>query len=391
MAWEPRQRGTNADGEPSYSNELVPKRGTRREFMCFLRQALEAYLPHYWDLRMMQRGLLVFEQHKGPTTATIRSDYAAQIRTIRVRNATCATPETHNLCVTVVGHSPYWETIHYKKHGARPAYSKPVRKQKVSVFFGFHDAGHRPSARTFNVLREDVSSVLKHGTTKHGEWFHKGERLPSTRTRPPPPLPDGDGLNDAAEFAAIFPELEIEADQTDGCAAQFDGIQGQLPHGRRVARAHGLAPHAYDPHHHAREEHLRPALEHDPRRAPQRRRQRARNRAARREHGGVRLRRVRAVQLLVVSDEGPRRHGDAAGSVQEAARARRQRAVADAVARRLCGDARQGSGAGRVRRQQGQGHRGHLLALPGARQGHDRDGAAGARHRALREGLVDRR
>jgi len=322
MAWEPRQRGTNADGEPSYSNELVPKRGTRREFMCFLRQALEAYLPHYWDLRMMQRGLLVFEQHKGPTTATIRSDYAAQIRTIRVRNATCATPETHNLCVTVVGHSPYWETIHYKKHGARPAYSKPVRKQKVSVFFGFHDAGHRPSARTFNVLREDVSSVLKHGTTKHGEWFHKGERLPSTRTRPPPPLPDGDGLNDAAEFAAIFPELEIEADQTDGCAAQFDGIQGQLPHGRRVARAHGLAPHAYDPHHHAREEHLRPALEHDPRRAPQRRRQRARNRAARREHGGVRLRRVRAVQLLVVSDEGPRRHGDAAGSVQDAARRR---------------------------------------------------------------------
>ena len=107
--WEPRLRGKNADGEPSYSDELVPKHGTRREFMVELRAAIEAYLPHWWDNVMMQRGIKVYEAHKDGVTATLRSDYAAQIRTIRLHTATCASAETHNLCVTVLGHSPYDE------------------------------------------------------------------------------------------------------------------------------------------------------------------------------------------------------------------------------------------------------------------------------------------
>mmetsp|Transcript_25121 Transcript_25121/g.84671 ORF Transcript_25121/g.84671 Transcript_25121/m.84671 type:complete len:497 (+) Transcript_25121:2689-4179(+) len=183
-----------------------------------LRTALEAFLPHYWDHVMMQRGIKVHEALKDGTTATIRSDYAAQIKTIRAHGATCAHPETHNLCVTVVGHEPYEETVHVKKRGKRPESTKTVRKQKVSVFFGFHPAGHKPSARSFNVLREDVSLLLKTGKSKHGEWFHKGERLPG---REGPPLPGG--LSEAAAAHPIFPSLEKEVDITDGCAAQFDG------------------------------------------------------------------------------------------------------------------------------------------------------------------------
>ena len=83
-----------------------------------------------------------------------------------------------------------------------------VRKQKVSVFFGFHPSSHRPSARTFNVLREDVTSILKHGKSKHGMWFHKGQRLPSTRAQPS--LPASSGLVDAETFDPIFPALELE-------------------------------------------------------------------------------------------------------------------------------------------------------------------------------------
>ena len=64
----------------------------------------------------------------------------------------------------------------------------------MSVFFGFHPAGFKPSARTFNVLREDVSLLLKTGKAKHGEWFHKGERLPGRDTQPelPPNLAEAE-------------------------------------------------------------------------------------------------------------------------------------------------------------------------------------------------------
>ena len=109
--WEPRLRGTNSEGKPSYSDELVPKHGTRAQFMMELRAALEIYLPHFWDHVLMQRGIKVHEALKDSITATIRSDYAAQIKTIRAHNATCASPETHNLCVTVVGGEPYEETV----------------------------------------------------------------------------------------------------------------------------------------------------------------------------------------------------------------------------------------------------------------------------------------
>jgi hypothetical protein len=219
QTWEPRLRGKNADGEPTYADELVPKHGTRAEFMAELRRAIEVFMPHWWDHVMMQRGIKVHETHKDSVTATIRSDYAAQIKTIRVHSATCAHAETHNLCVTVVGHSPYEETVHVKAHGKRKAHTKTVRKQRVAVFFGFHSAGHKPSARSFNVLREDVTSLMKHGTAKHGEWFHMGRRLPGRSHQEVLP----GSLSDMTDTNPIFAALERELDVTDGCAAQFNG------------------------------------------------------------------------------------------------------------------------------------------------------------------------
>ena len=212
-------RGTNAEGKPSYSPELVPKHGTRKEFMAELRAAIEAFLPHFWDHVLMSRGIKVHKALKDGVTATFRSDYAAQIKTIRAHSATCAHPESHNLCITVVGHSPYEEVVQVKKRGKRPASTKTVRKQKVSVFFGFHASGIKPSARSFNVLREDVSLLLKTGKAKHGEWIHNGERLPGRDGMPDLP-PE---LVEATDFQPVFPELEREDDLTDGCAGQFDG------------------------------------------------------------------------------------------------------------------------------------------------------------------------
>lgn len=44
-------------------------------------------------------------------TATVQSDYAAQIQTKRSHTATCARPERHNCLVTVVGYKPYHNDI----------------------------------------------------------------------------------------------------------------------------------------------------------------------------------------------------------------------------------------------------------------------------------------
>eukprot|EP00966_Prymnesium_polylepis_P004612 105627-Prymnesium_polylepis.2 len=68
-------------------------------------------------------------------------------------------------------------------------------------------------------MREDISLLLKTGKAKHGEWIHKGKRLPGRDSMPDLPLE----LVEATEFQPIFAELEIEDDLTDGCAGQFDG------------------------------------------------------------------------------------------------------------------------------------------------------------------------
>ena len=78
-------------------------------------------------------------------TATVQSDYAAQLETQRKYTATCASRERHNFLVTIVGYKPYKQEP--PPPGAsrrkRPAGQLEEYRQHVDVFFAFHVAGFK--------------------------------------------------------------------------------------------------------------------------------------------------------------------------------------------------------------------------------------------------------
>ena len=86
-------------------------------------------------------------------TMTVQSDYAAQFETYRIHTGTCAQPERHNLLVSIVGYKPYIEMMKKQGRGKKNAAVEPVRKQHVDIFYAFHKAGFKPSARSFNVVQ----------------------------------------------------------------------------------------------------------------------------------------------------------------------------------------------------------------------------------------------
>eukprot|EP00966_Prymnesium_polylepis_P123311 2851173-Prymnesium_polylepis.1 len=113
------------------------------------------------------------------TIAVITSDYAAQLETQRKYTGTCASRERHNFLVSVVCYKPYKQLAKQpsKQPGAKQSRSEEYEyKQHVDVFFAFHKAGFKPSARSFNVVQEDIDHWLKYGSMLHGEWFVDGER-----------------------------------------------------------------------------------------------------------------------------------------------------------------------------------------------------------------------
>ena len=57
---------------------------------------------------------------------------------------------------------PYTDVVEVKKHGKRPAGEKTVRKQVVDVYFGMFKSGHKPDARSFNVMQEDIDHFPPH-------------------------------------------------------------------------------------------------------------------------------------------------------------------------------------------------------------------------------------
>ena len=87
-------------------------------------------------------------------TMTVQSDYASQFETHRIHTATCAQPERHNLLVSIVGYKPYTEMMRKPGHGKKKKpVLEPVVKQHVDIFYAFHKAGFKPSARSFNVVQ----------------------------------------------------------------------------------------------------------------------------------------------------------------------------------------------------------------------------------------------
>jgi hypothetical protein len=171
LEWKQMARGADQDGQATYAPELVPVRGTRREFLAHQRSAIAAAMPHRYRSKMLRRGLKVHEALKSVTTATVWSDYGAQKETNRLYTQTCARRERHNICPSVVGFSPYMETVKQPAQGSEPEREVAIRKQRVCVVFGMFKSGYKPDARSYNVQREDIDYFLKHGKTLHGEWF----------------------------------------------------------------------------------------------------------------------------------------------------------------------------------------------------------------------------
>lgn len=152
-------------------------------------------------------------------TATIQSDYAAQVETHRRYTATCASRERHNCLVVIVGYKPYRvEQPQGSRRRKQPASEGSAEyRQRVDVFFAFHVAGFKPSARSFNVVREDIDHWLRYGSFRHGEWFTSGQRCPGgdhSQSLPPE-------LTERPAQAPDFPEYLVALDVADGAPTQF--------------------------------------------------------------------------------------------------------------------------------------------------------------------------
>ena len=150
-------------------------------------------------------------------TMTVQSDYAAQFETYRIHTGTCAQPERHNFLVSIVGYKPYTEMMRKAGRGKKSKILEPVQKQHVDIFYAFHKAGFKPSARSFNVVQEDIDHFLLHSTFLHGEWFTGGQRCPGGDHREPLT----DGLTERPLAPADFPEARQRLDIFDGCPNQF--------------------------------------------------------------------------------------------------------------------------------------------------------------------------
>jgi hypothetical protein len=64
-----------------------------------------------------------------------------------------AQPERHNLLVSIVGYKPYTEMMAKSGRRRKNPTLEPVLKQHVDIFYAFHKAGFKPSARSFNVVQ----------------------------------------------------------------------------------------------------------------------------------------------------------------------------------------------------------------------------------------------
>eukprot|EP00962_Isochrysis_galbana_P058384 scaffold31472_cov114-Isochrysis_galbana.AAC.1 len=62
--WEMRQRGTNADGQPSLTPEFVPKHGKRSEFFAEFIPKVTAYLAHAWRDNISKHSIRIFEDRR---------------------------------------------------------------------------------------------------------------------------------------------------------------------------------------------------------------------------------------------------------------------------------------------------------------------------------------
>jgi hypothetical protein len=230
--WITRSRTTVEDGKEGEegkkktftTDEWAPfEAGTRASLLKELRATIETganpYFYHIQRHKYIRHAIRLHESRKDGRTGTELADYASVLDTPREKSGTCSVPERSNELVVVMGYKPYMQTVEIPRRGKRAASTKQVRKQHVDLFFAFHPSGYKPNAKSYNTAAEDIDCFLKYGRVRHGEWFHKRQRLPGgdhSRSLP-------EGFSERPELPPDFPEYERKLSIKDGCAMQFDG------------------------------------------------------------------------------------------------------------------------------------------------------------------------
>jgi|TARA_B110001469_G_scaffold89753_1_gene85184 hypothetical protein len=64
FVWQMQQRGTDADGKPTYSPEWMPYSGTRAEFFKEFRDKVRDWLYHSWRDRVLRHSLRIFDDRR---------------------------------------------------------------------------------------------------------------------------------------------------------------------------------------------------------------------------------------------------------------------------------------------------------------------------------------
>ena len=216
--WQPRYTGDNKEtGVAMYQSEFVPTSGSRRKFLEFFQDKLGFYAEHHWRVEWTTQSLRRVELYRPPNTAVLHCDFASQLAIQRQHLQTCGRREYLNNCVGVIGYDlREVQLMRPKVKYSRERVPTPVQQQHVDCFFGFSPPGHKPDARYYNTVYQDMISYLKTGEVRHGEWFYNKQRLRGGDHSLP--LPQGFTEMDPS---APFPRLDEVIEELDGCACQF--------------------------------------------------------------------------------------------------------------------------------------------------------------------------
>lgn len=226
-------------------DEFLLKRGTRKEFLVFMRKSLRDYAFHKLYMITFYQNWRVMEYHnmhvpalrnhggfdhlpappKG-TCAFAVIDFASTLDHVRPYTGTCQYPEHTHLCVLVLCHSPFIMKVEdiaddgHRKRMTKKGY-KTRLMYKVAVFFAYTKARNSATMQA-NVMRDAVN-ILNEGQLRAGvrcEVFENGSRVKGGEASHRLPLREG--LVDRTEATPYaVPRIEHLTDRSDQCPDQF--------------------------------------------------------------------------------------------------------------------------------------------------------------------------
>jgi hypothetical protein len=236
--------GTYGDNGVSTSDAWLPKRGTRMEFMFYLKQKFELYARHQWQVKFDRRARMreIFNYLVRPAIDSaapialkdvcyLQSDFSSVLHSLREHDATCSFPESHNCDVVCATFSPRAVAIETMSD-THPRTVKKMHKKGITRLiqrqnFTFYAMSkERGSAYYHQNVLEDTVSIIKYGKlsdSSTGEAFFMCKRLPGGRRIHGDVLPDG--LSEwVGDPVPLGPDINVFHQRRDGCAAQFQGL-----------------------------------------------------------------------------------------------------------------------------------------------------------------------